>query len=110
VAVRIPVSRIASREEQRALAGLAAPGRSYHMGGGIWFAVLPGKSKEEVKAAALRLGNALKQRYGNTCEVVWSIASKSFKLTPAALSGASPLPRDISQLIEYLLPSGKDSA
>ena len=102
VAARLPVSRM-SREEQKQLAQLAAPGRAYHMGGGIWFAVLSGPGAEQVKLAAQYLCGTLLQRYGDTCKVVWSPASSDFSLTPASLSGAAPLPADIAHLLQHLL-------
>jgi serine/threonine-protein kinase len=102
VAARLPVSRM-SREEQKQLAQLAAPGRAYHMGGGIWFAVLSGAGAEQVKLAAQHLCGTLMQRYGETCKVVWSPASTDFALTPASLSGAAPLPADIAHLLQHLL-------
>jgi serine/threonine protein kinase len=102
VAARLPVSRM-SREEQKALAQAAAPGRTYHLGGGVWFAVLAGGSDQEVTAAAGRVAGALQSRYGDTCKVVWAPASSSFALTPASLAGAAPLPPDISRLLEMLL-------
>jgi serine/threonine protein kinase len=102
VAARLPVSRM-SREEQKQLAQLAAPGRAYHMGGGIWFAVLSGPGAEQVKRAAQHLCGTLLQRYGDTCKVVWSPASNDFALTPASLSGAAPLPPDIAHLLQHLL-------
>jgi serine/threonine-protein kinase len=102
VAARLPVSRM-SREEQKQLAQLAAPGRAYHMGGGIWFAVLSGAGAEQVKLAAQHLCGTLMQRYGDTCKVVWSPASSDFALTPASLSGAAPLPADIAHLLQHLL-------
>ncbi|HEX2677978.1 MAG TPA: serine/threonine-protein kinase [Polyangiales bacterium] len=102
VAARLPVSRM-SREEQKALATLAAPGRAYHLGGGIWFAVVPGPSEQETKAAARRIGNALQDRFGDTCKVVFTQASANFALTPASLSGAAPLPDEINHLLEHLL-------
>jgi predicted signal transduction protein with EAL and GGDEF domain len=103
VAARVPVSRLASRAEQRALAQLAAPGRAYHMGGGMWFAVVPGSSEDDAAAAAPHLGAALQERYGSTCNVVWAHASPDFALTPASLSGAAPLPDEISHLLNHLL-------
>jgi serine/threonine-protein kinase len=102
VAARMPVSRM-SREEQKQLAQLAAPGRAYHMGGGVWFAVLSAASAHDVELAAQRLCGLLMQRYGETCRVAWSPASSDFALTPASLSGAAPLPPDIAQLIEHVL-------
>lgn len=102
VATRLPVSRM-SREEQKALAQLAAPGRAYHLGGGIWFAIVPGASEQETKQTARRIGNALQTRFGDTCKVVFTQASAEFALTPASLSGAAPLPEELNDLLEHLL-------
>ncbi len=103
IAARIPVSRLGQREEQRALALLASPGRAYHLGGGMWFAIVPAASESDVTAHAERVCVALQQRYGDTCRVLWSHASPSFALTPASLSGAAPLPPEIAQLLDQLL-------
>jgi hypothetical protein len=102
IAARFPVSRM-SREEQRLLAQVAAPGRSYHLGGGVWFVVLPAPSQQEAAALANKIGRAVKARYGDTCKVVWAHASSGFALTPASLSGAAPLPAEITRLLEQLL-------
>ena len=102
VAARLPVSRM-SRDEQKALAQLAAPGRAYHMGGGMWFSVVPAATEKEAGALVKRLRDALTERYGETCKVLWARASAGFALTPAMLSGASPLPDEISKLLEQLL-------
>jgi serine/threonine-protein kinase len=101
VAAKLPVSRM-SRDEQRALAQFAAPGRTYHMGGGMWFAIMPAADVESARAAARRLRDALAQRYGDTCKVVWAPASAAFALTPASLSGSAPLPDEINRLLERL--------
>ena len=103
VAARMPQSRLSSRTEQQALAQLAAPGRAYHMGGGMWFAVLTGNTEDAAKTAANTLGMALQERFGSTCKVVWAPATEAFSLTPASLSGAAPLPREVSRLLEALL-------
>jgi hypothetical protein len=102
VAAKLPVSRM-SRDEQKALAQLAAPGRAYHMGGGMWFAVVPAANDKEGRGAVKRLWDALTERYGETCKIVWAPASSGFALTPASLAGASPLPEEISKLLERLL-------
>jgi len=103
VAARIPVSRLAQREEQRALALLASPGRAYHLGGGMWFAVLPASSDLDAEALAERVCTGLQQRYGDTCRILWAPASPGFALTPASLSGAAPLPPEIASLLDQLL-------
>lgn len=103
VAARMPASRIGTRAEQQALAQLAAPGRAYHMGGGIWFAVVTGENAEVAKSLANRLGRALQERYGSTCKVLWAPATENFAITPASLSGAAPLHEEISRLLEALL-------
>jgi len=103
VAARLPGSRLAQRDEQRRLAELAAPGRCYNLGGGMWFAVLSAANDALVGKAAEKLGAALQQRYGGTCRVVWAPASPAFTLTPASLSGATPLPAEITRLLDHLL-------
>jgi Protein kinase domain len=102
VAARLPVSRM-SREEQRTLAQLAAPGRAYHLGGGVWFAVVPGAHDEDTRNVARALGARLQERFGDTCKVVFTLASPSFALTPASLSGAAPLPEELNELLGHLL-------
>jgi hypothetical protein len=103
VAARLPGSRVAQREEQKYLAKLASPGRCYHLGGGMWFAVLSATNEALAAQAAQQLGAALQQRYGGTCRVVWAPASPAFNLTPASLSGAMPLPVEITRLLDHLL-------
>ena len=103
VAARIPVSRM-SRDEQRALAQLAAPARAYHLGGGNWFSVVRADSPEEAAYVANRLGLALQERYGDTCKVLWTAARDDFSLTPASLSGSAPLPPEITELLLALNP------
>ena len=102
VAARLPVSRM-SREEQKVLAEVASPGRTYHLGGGVWFAVIAGQHEQEVAARAGHIAGSLQGRYGDTCRIVWAPASSGFALTPASLSGAAPLPPDIARLLEMLL-------
>ena len=101
IAARLPVSRM-SRDEQKSLAQLALPGRAYHMGGGIWFAVVPAPDVEAGRTTARKLRDTLLQRYGDTCKIVWAPASAAFAMTPASLSGAAPLPDEINRLIERL--------
>jgi hypothetical protein len=103
VAARVPVSRLAQRDEQRALAQLASPGRAYHLGGGMWFAVVPAANETAAEESAQRVCAGLQQRYGDTCKLTWAPASPSFALTPASLSGAAPLPAEIAQLLDHLL-------
>jgi hypothetical protein len=103
VAARIPVSRLAQRDEQRALAQLAAPGRAYHLGGGMWFAVIPAGSDSAAAGEAQRVSVGLQKRYGDTCKILWAPASPRFALTPASLSGAAPLPPEIAALLDQLL-------
>jgi len=103
VAARIPVSRLGQRDEQRALAQLAAPGRAYHLGGGMWFAVIPAPNEAAAADQAHRVSGGLQQRYGETCRILWAPASAGFALTPASLSGAAPLPPEIAALLDQLL-------
>ena len=69
----------------------------------VWFAVISGQSEQEVGARAGQLAGTLHGRYGDTCKILWSPASAGFSLTPASLSGAAPLPPDITRLLEKLL-------
>jgi hypothetical protein len=103
IAARVPVSRLAQRDEQRALAQLAAPGRAYHLGGGMWFAIVPASSDDEAAEQAQRVSSGLQKRYGDTCRILWAPASPHFALTPASLSGAAPLPPEIAALLDQLL-------
>jgi serine/threonine-protein kinase len=103
IAARIPVSRLGQREEQRALAQLAAPGRAYHLGGGMWFAIIPAMNDDGAAEQAQRVSTGLHQRYGDTCRILWAPASPSFALTPASLSGAAPLPPEIATMLDQLL-------
>jgi serine/threonine-protein kinase len=103
VAARVPVSRLAQREEQRQLAQLAQPGRAYHLGGGMWFCIVPAGSDAEAAEHAQRVCAGLQTRYGDTCRVIWAPASPAFALTPASLSGAAPLPPEIAALLDRLL-------
>jgi len=103
VAARIPVSRLGQRDEQRALAQLAAPGRAYHLGGGMWFAVIPASNDAAAAGEAQRVAAGLQGRYGETCKILWAPASAGFALTPASLSGAAPLPPEIAALLDTLL-------
>jgi serine/threonine-protein kinase len=103
IAARIPVSRLGQREEQRALAQLAAPGRAYHLGGGMWFAIIPATSDDGAAEQAQRVSAALQKRYGDTCRILWAPASPAFALTPASLSGAAPLPPEIATMLDQLL-------
>ena len=99
----MPVSRLAQRQEQRELAQLASPGRAYHLGGGMWFCVVPAGSEGEAAEQAQRVCAGLQTRYGDTCRVIWAPASPAFALTPASLSGAAPLPPEIAALLDRLL-------
>jgi serine/threonine-protein kinase len=103
VAARVPVSRLAQRDEQRQLAQLAQPGRAYHLGGGMWFCIVPASSEGEAAEQAHRVCAGLQGRYGDTCRVIWAPASPAFSLTPASLSGAAPLPPEIAALLDRLL-------
>ena len=73
------------------------------LGGGVWFAVLPGQNEEDTKQNTRHLGAKLRERFGETCKVVFTLAPSNFALTPASLSGAAPLPDELNDLLEHLL-------
>ncbi|MDH5673916.1 MAG: serine/threonine protein kinase [Myxococcales bacterium] len=101
LAAKLPLSRM-SRSEAQALAHLAAPGRSYHLGEGVWCALMPAASRQASQQAAERLRALLRERYGEHCKVLWRRVREDFGLPAASLTGTAPLPKEVKELLERL--------
>lgn len=101
VVARLPPSRLAHPEERRWLGGVVSPlGRAYTLGAQFWFAL---QSVPCVPADAARSGKAvvaeIHARYGAAARADCRLVDGSFTLTPAQISGASPLPEVFTQLL-----------
>ena len=104
VAARLPPSRLASRVDREFLAKtLAGSGRAYVLGNQFWFAVQNlGVSAGQARAEAQRIASALGGRYGATASISFQLVGANFGLTSGALSGATPLPAPLSEMLGKL--------
>ena len=95
VAARLPPSRLARAEERRWLAGLVGPrGRGFTFAAQYWFAVTF-KDPSSILTA-------LAERFGSTARAVSEPVDRTFSLTAAQMTGASPLPAALLDLLERL--------
>ncbi len=106
VAARILPSRLALPAERQFLAGLTgADARAYMLGRTIWFALQgAARPRAEAQARAERIATGLKERYGLTVTVVTDVVGEGFVFSASALTGASPMPAELTALIEKLSP------
>jgi serine/threonine-protein kinase len=104
VAARILPSRLALPAERQFLAGLAGPeARAYILGRTIWFTVQgPAKPRSQAEKRAAEIASGLQERYGTTVTVASDVVAEGFALAASALTGASPMPAELSSLIEKL--------
>ena len=100
VVLKIPSSRLRSKQERAWLAGLLGPsGRGFTMGPQLWIALLRAHHDDVAEALATQVVAQVEGRYGTLAEVGWSRVDEEFSLTGAMLSGASPLPAVLVELI-----------
>jgi hypothetical protein len=98
IVARLPPSRLADTEERRWLGGLAAPtGRSFTLGSLFWVALVPERAGSD---EARRVREAIAARYRDLAKVQSTRVGATFALSAASLSGASPLPQELVELIE----------
>ena len=104
VGARLAPSRLTSSAERRWLAEVAGTeARSYAFGGRFWFALqLRPVPLADVGRAAAELKEKLMERYGSTAKVHLLTVGEDFALSPAALTGASPMPPELASLMENL--------
>jgi len=97
LAARLPPSRLARRDEREWLAGLlGGTGRGYVLGAGIWFARI---TRPDGPDHAQAVQEALRSRYGAAVRVAYTEVDAGFELSPAALTGATDLPRELQLLV-----------
>ncbi len=103
VVVKLPSSRLRSREDRAWLGALLGErGRGFTMGAQLWIAIV----REHADHAALELTasvvSQIEARYGHMAEADAGLVGEDFSLTGATLSGAAPLPPELASLIEGL--------
>jgi len=104
VAARVLPSRLKNPQDRRWLAQVAGTGaRGYAFGGRFWFALqtAPGVV-DEARLMARGIVEQLNKRYGKTTLVKWGLVGEDFSITTASLSGAAPMPRELSRLLDAL--------
>ncbi len=104
VAAKLPASRLQQPEERRWLAGLlGSHGRSFTLGQQFWFALqaVPSQPTDSGKVAR-ELLDRLAARYGNNVTTRVRLVQSDFVLTPAQLTGASPMPAALTQMLSDL--------
>lgn len=100
LAAKLPPSRLAQREEREWLAGaLGGAGRGYVLGAGIWFARI---ARPDGPDHAQQMQETLRSRYGASVRVAFVEVDERFELSPAALTGAAELPRELQLLVASL--------
>ena len=101
---RLAPSRLASPADRKWLAAVAGrEARAYAFGGRFWFALQSRPTAEaEARAAASKIELNLKERYGSTARVQSVIVAADFRLSPSALTGAAPMPPELSHLLSQL--------
>jgi serine/threonine-protein kinase len=104
VVARLPPSRLASPDDRRWLISIAGTGaRPFTLGAQLWFCVqTTPSSPADAEARATALAAHLEQRYGGLARVEWSVTDETFTLSAQALSGASPLPAPLAELLDRL--------
>ncbi len=103
VAVKMPSSRLRSREERGWLSGLLGNhGRGFTMGAQLWIALVRMRSDDPAGALAEEVTEKILERYGHMADVGWQLVGEGFALTGATLSGAAPLPDELTSLIAGL--------
>jgi serine/threonine protein kinase len=103
IVVKMPSSRLRSREERGWLSGLLGTnGRGFTMGAQLWIAIVRARHDDPAGALAGEVAAQVSGRYGHMAEVDWMLVGEGFSLTGATLSGAAPLPDELSDLIEGL--------
>ncbi len=104
VAARLPSSVLARKEHRQWLATQTTSiARGYALGASLWFA-LQSRPGEESAAAEQgeTLAAAIRQQFGELAVVAVEIVDEHFQLSPAALTGASPMPEALARLLEKL--------
>ncbi|MFZ5480184.1 MAG: serine/threonine-protein kinase [Myxococcota bacterium] len=97
---RLPPSRLARPEERQWLATLGEDGsRAYALGAHLWVLTARSEGADAVRARAEQVRAALVGRFGPTVEIAWSPLPQDALLTPAALTGAAPLPPAYRELV-----------
>ena len=103
VAVKMPSSRLRSREERGWLSGLLGQsGRGFTMGAQLWIALVRARHDDPAGTLAGEVSEKILERYGHMAEADWTLVGEGFSLTGATLSGAAPLPEELSGLLEGL--------
>jgi hypothetical protein len=102
VGARIPPSRLGHQEDRRFLSELAQRGRAFVFGGQFWFALQATEGGEEARTQAEAMMAALSGRFGALVKARWCPVGEDFQLTAMALSGATPLPPVLSDLLQQL--------
>lgn len=102
VVARLPSAALAKPDQRRWLAQrLNRGGRGYTLGGNFWLVAEPcmAASEAEVNERLTDLRTTLTDRFGAMVRLVGERAPSDFSLSPAALTGASPMPELVTSLI-----------
>ncbi|MCH9688622.1 MAG: protein kinase [Deltaproteobacteria bacterium] len=105
VAARLPARALKDAAERRWLASLFGPAaRSFTLGDGFLIVVEPRQTSDDSRdrQRVHTLARQLRERFGESVRIAGRHASSSFSLTPAALTGAGPMPSVVQSLLARL--------
>lgn len=103
VGARLPPSRLGHADDRRFLAELAESGRAFVFGGQFWFAVQAVEGgADDARSHAEAMVGALVGRFGGLVKAHWCPVESDFQLTASALSGATPLPPKLGDMLKQL--------
>lgn len=101
VAARIPPSLLARPETRQWLAAaIGDAGRGFTFGAQTWFALVRAPEAEAAERHATEIVRRFDQQFGSTGKAAWAPVGAGFRLSPASVTGARPLPPELQALFE----------
>lgn len=104
VAARLPAKGYSPAERQWLAQLTSGRSKSYTLGNRFWFALKASPAPAApASTEAEELAGAIRSRYGAGCASAWSLVDASFALSASSLSGAAPLPGELTSLLERVV-------